>query len=99
MNKKSLSSLGAAVSAALLAAATTPAANASTDPFVTTELAAGYNLASNDKDKMEEGACGSKQEEGKCGDSKDKAADKDKQEKKEESQGKDKHAEGKCGAM
>ncbi len=69
MEKKILPTLSATMSAVLLASLVSPAAHAASDPFVSTEFSAGYNLASNDegKSKHDEGSCGGKKGEGACG--------------------------------
>lgn len=78
-----LSPLAATVSAAFIATAMGTSAQAAENPFATTELNQGYQLA----DKHKEGKCGEgkdgKKGEGKCGEGK-----KDKEGKK---------GEGKCG--
>jgi uncharacterized low-complexity protein len=63
-----LSPLAATVSAAFIATAMGTSAQAAENPFATTELNQGYQLA----DKHKEGKCG----EGKCGEGKDKDAKK-----------------------
>jgi len=95
---KTLKPVAAAVGMALAATlATSPVAMADSNPFATTDLDAGYQLAGG-KDK--EGKCG----EGKCGSDKDKEGacgeghEKDKEGKCGEGKcGSDKDKEGACG--
>lgn len=79
--------VGAAFLATSMGAATT---HASENPFATTDLSAGYQLAS----KHEEGKCG----EGKCGEEKaDKKSEGSCGEEKKGDKKDDKKGEGKCG--
>lgn len=91
-----LTPLAATVSAAFLATAMGTSAQAAENPFATTDLSQGYQLADkhkegkcgegkDDKDKKGEGKCG----EGKCGEGKD--------ERKDDKKGEGKCGEGKCG--
>ena len=81
---KTLKPVAAAVGLALATSLAMSPAVMADNPFATTDLDAGYQLAG-EKDKHAEGKCG----EGKCGSDKGK----------EGACGeKDKHAEGKCGS-
>ncbi len=93
-----LSPLAATVSAAFIATAMGTSAQAAENPFATTELNQGYQLADKHKEgKCGEGKCGEgkaeKKGEGKCGEGKCGEGKKDKEDKK----GEGKCGEGKCG--
>lgn len=94
-----LSPLAATVSAAFIATAMGTSAQAAENPFATTELNQGYQLASKHKEgKCGEGKCGGegkdgKSSEGKCGEGKCGEGSKDMDDKK----GEGKCGEGKCG--
>ena len=66
--------LAAALGAAVLVTAVAPLASASSNPFFTQQLSAGYDLANQQKTtegKCGEGSCGAgKNGEGKCGEGK-----------------------------
>ena len=67
---KSLKPLAAGVGAALVASAmSTTTVQAAENPFATTQLSAGYQLADGHEGKCGEGKCGEgkKAKEGKCG--------------------------------
>ena len=93
-----LSPLAATVSAAFIATAMGTSAQAAENPFATTELNQGYQLADKHKEgKCGEGKCGegkdAKKGEGKCGEGKCGEGKKDRDGKK----GEGKCGEGKCG--
>lgn len=103
MNTKTIRPLAAAIGASFLAMSVVPTASAEVNPFETTQLSAGYGLASADKSATE-GKCG----EGKCGGSKTGSGDKSQSAEgkcgegkcggsKAESGSKSQNAEGKCG--
>jgi uncharacterized low-complexity protein len=88
MSKTSkLNPLAATVGAAFIASALSAPVTAAENPFATTDLAKGYQLAGNEG-KCGEGKCG----EGKCGEDRE-----DGDKKGEGKCGDDKKGEGKCG--
>tara|TARA_R110002073_G_scaffold25832_2_gene85250 strand:- start:114685 stop:115029 length:345 start_codon:yes stop_codon:yes gene_type:complete len=89
-----LNPLAAAVGVAFMASAFSAPVTAAENPFATSDLGAGYQVAGDMEGKCGEGKCGAdKKAEGKCG------ADKKAEGKCGEGKcGADKKAEGKCGA-
>ncbi|MBQ0753791.1 MAG: hypothetical protein KBT87_05290 [Gammaproteobacteria bacterium] len=88
-----LNPLAAAVGVAFMASAFSAPVTAAENPFATSDLGAGYQVAGDMEGKCGEGKCGAdKKAEGKCGEGKC-GADK----KSEGKCGADKKGEGKCG--